>query len=85
MEFDIEFLEPALYDLHSRLEALKGAWVQYVSGEQKSAGRFRELVAAFKAKAGDARQPAPDQAARRHRAWWPPSCPTRIRARTSSW
>jgi chemosensory pili system protein ChpA (sensor histidine kinase/response regulator) len=52
MEFDIEFLEVALYDLHSRLEALKGAWVQYVSGEQKSAGRFRELVAAFKAKAG---------------------------------
>ena len=51
MEFDIEFLEVALYDLHSRLEALKGAWVQYVSGEQKSAGRFRELVAAFKAKA----------------------------------
>src|SRR5262245_15087194 len=43
MEFDIEFLEVALYDLHSRLEALKGAWVQYVSGEQKSAGRFREL------------------------------------------
>ena len=53
MEFDIEFLEVALYDLHSRLEALKGAWVQYVSGEQKSAGRFRELVAAFKAKAGE--------------------------------
>ncbi|HEY2337847.1 MAG TPA: Hpt domain-containing protein [Burkholderiales bacterium] len=51
MEFDIEFLEVALYDLHSRLEALKGAWVQYVSGEQKSAGRFRELVSAFKAKA----------------------------------
>src|SRR5262249_8153573 len=51
MEFDIEFLEVALYDLHSRLEALKSAWVQYVSGEQKSAGRFRELVTAFKAKA----------------------------------
>ena len=50
-EFDIEFLEVALYDLHSRLEALKGAWVQYVSGEQKSAGRFRELVSAFKDKA----------------------------------
>ncbi|HEV7477920.1 MAG TPA: Hpt domain-containing protein, partial [Burkholderiales bacterium] len=53
MEFDIEFLEVALYDLHSRLEALKGAWVQYVSGEQKSAGRFRELVGAFKAKASE--------------------------------
>src|SRR4051812_27758713 len=53
MEFDIEFLEVALYDLHSRLEALKGAWVQYVSGEQKSAARFRELVGAFKAKASE--------------------------------
>jgi chemosensory pili system protein ChpA (sensor histidine kinase/response regulator) len=51
LEFDMESLEPALYDLHSRLDALKGAWVQYVAGEQKSAARFRELVAAFKAKA----------------------------------
>ena len=53
MDFDIEFLEVALYDLHSRLDALKRAWVQYVSGEQKTAARFRELVAAFKAKATD--------------------------------
>jgi chemosensory pili system protein ChpA (sensor histidine kinase/response regulator) len=46
-----EWLEAALYDLHSRLEALKSGWVHYVSGEQKSAARFRELVASFKAKA----------------------------------
>jgi chemosensory pili system protein ChpA (sensor histidine kinase/response regulator) len=52
-EFDIQFLEVALYDLHSRLEALKSAWVRYVSGEKKSAGQFRDLVASFKAKAGE--------------------------------
>jgi chemosensory pili system protein ChpA (sensor histidine kinase/response regulator) len=50
-EFDLDWLEPALYDMHSRLDALKGAWVQYVAGEPKAAARFRELVAAFKAKA----------------------------------
>jgi chemosensory pili system protein ChpA (sensor histidine kinase/response regulator) len=51
LEFDLDWLEPALYDLHSRLDALKGAWVQYVAGEQKTATRFRELVASFKVKA----------------------------------
>jgi len=51
LEFDLDWLEPALYDLHSRLDALKGAWVQYVAGEQKTATRFRELVASFKTKA----------------------------------
>ncbi|MGQ0545473.1 MAG: Hpt domain-containing protein [Betaproteobacteria bacterium] len=52
-ELDIQFLEVALYDLHSRLEALKSAWVRYVSGEKKSAGQFRDLVASFKTKAGE--------------------------------
>jgi len=51
LEFDLDWLEPALYDMHSRLDALKAAWVQYVAGEQKAVVRFRELVAAFKAKA----------------------------------
>jgi chemosensory pili system protein ChpA (sensor histidine kinase/response regulator) len=51
LDFDIEWLEPALYDLHSRLDALKSTWVQYVGGEPKAAARFRELVASFKAKA----------------------------------
>ena len=36
LEFDMDWLEPALYDMHSRLDALKGAWVQYVSGEPKA-------------------------------------------------
>ncbi|MGH8765195.1 MAG: Hpt domain-containing protein, partial [Burkholderiales bacterium] len=52
LEFDLDWLEPALYDMHSRLDALKAAWVQYVGGEQKALARFRELVAAFRVKAG---------------------------------
>jgi chemosensory pili system protein ChpA (sensor histidine kinase/response regulator) len=51
LEFDLDWLEPALYDMHSRLDALKSAWVQYATGEQKNAARFRELVASFRAKA----------------------------------
>ena len=47
LELNSEFLEAALYDLHSRLEAVKSAWVQYISGEQKAAVRFRELVASL--------------------------------------
>jgi len=53
LDFDIERLEVALYDLHSRLDALKRAWVQYVSGEHKTAAPFRERVTAFRAKARD--------------------------------
>jgi chemosensory pili system protein ChpA (sensor histidine kinase/response regulator) len=53
LELNTEFLEAALYDLHSRLEAVKSAWVQYISGEQKAGGRFRELVASFRAKASE--------------------------------
>jgi chemosensory pili system protein ChpA (sensor histidine kinase/response regulator) len=53
LELNTEFLEAALYDLHSRLEAVKSAWVQYISGEQKAAARFRELVASFRAKAAE--------------------------------
>jgi chemosensory pili system protein ChpA (sensor histidine kinase/response regulator) len=53
MDFDIEHLEVALYDLHSRLDALKRAWVQYISGEHKTPAHFKELVAGFKAKARD--------------------------------
>ena len=53
MEFDMDWLGPALADMRSRLAALKGMWLQYVSGEPKSAARFRELVAAFKAKAAE--------------------------------
>ncbi|HVL35437.1 MAG TPA: Hpt domain-containing protein, partial [Burkholderiales bacterium] len=51
LEPNSEWLEAALYDLHSRLEALKSSWVHYVGGEPKAAVRFRELVASFRAKA----------------------------------
>ena len=51
LELDMEWLEPALYDMHSRLDALKAAWEQYVAGEPKAVTRFRELVTTFKAKA----------------------------------
>ncbi len=53
LEVNTEWLEAALYDMHSRLEALKSAWVQYISGEQKTAARFRELVASFKTEAAE--------------------------------
>jgi chemosensory pili system protein ChpA (sensor histidine kinase/response regulator) len=53
MEYDMDWLEPALADLRARLEALKSMWVQYVSGEPKSAARFRELVASFSSKAAE--------------------------------
>jgi chemosensory pili system protein ChpA (sensor histidine kinase/response regulator) len=53
MEFDMDWLGPALADMRSRLEALEGMWLHYVSGEPKSAARFRELVASFKAIAGE--------------------------------
>ncbi|HKA38139.1 MAG TPA: Hpt domain-containing protein [Burkholderiales bacterium] len=53
MEFDLDWLGPALEDLRSRLEAMKGGWVEYISAEQGSAARFRELVTSFKAKAKD--------------------------------
>ena len=52
-ELHSELLEAALYDLHSRLESLKSSWEKYVSGEQKAPTRFRDLVASFKAKAGE--------------------------------
>ena len=51
MEYNMEWLTPELSDVRSRLEALKGVWLQYVSGEPKSVARFRELVTSFKAKA----------------------------------
>jgi chemosensory pili system protein ChpA (sensor histidine kinase/response regulator) len=53
MTFDMDWLQPALNDARSRLEVLKATWLQYVSGEPRSASRFRELVNSFKAKAND--------------------------------
>jgi chemosensory pili system protein ChpA (sensor histidine kinase/response regulator) len=57
VQFDMDWLQPALSDVRSRLEALKSMWLQYVSGEPKSAARFRELVGSFKAKAGELGNP----------------------------
>jgi chemosensory pili system protein ChpA (sensor histidine kinase/response regulator) len=51
MEYNMDWLQPALSDARSRLEALKGVWQQYVAGEPKSVARFRELVASFRGKA----------------------------------
>jgi chemosensory pili system protein ChpA (sensor histidine kinase/response regulator) len=50
---DAERLQPALSDLRARLDALKGIWLQYVSGEPRSVVRFRDLIASFRAKAGE--------------------------------
>ena len=57
MTFDMDWLQPALNDARSRLEVLKATWLQYVSGEPRSASRFRELVSSFKAKAGELGNP----------------------------
>jgi chemosensory pili system protein ChpA (sensor histidine kinase/response regulator) len=51
LEYDMDWLQPALSDVRARLDALKGVWLQYVSGEPKSIARFRELIASFRAKA----------------------------------
>jgi chemosensory pili system protein ChpA (sensor histidine kinase/response regulator) len=50
-EYDMDWLQPVLNDLRSRLEALKEVWQQYISGEHKSAEQFRELIASFNSKA----------------------------------
>jgi chemosensory pili system protein ChpA (sensor histidine kinase/response regulator) len=57
MTFDMDWLQPALSDARSRLEVLKATWLQYVSGEPRSASRFRELVNSFKAKSGELGNP----------------------------
>src|SRR4051812_19001923 len=53
MEYNMDWLQPALSDVRSRLEALKSVWLQYVGGEPKSVARFRELVTSFKGKASE--------------------------------
>src|ERR671914_512421 len=53
LELDAERLEAALFDMHSRLEALKRSWEQYVAGERDKARTFRERVVDFKGKTKD--------------------------------
>jgi chemosensory pili system protein ChpA (sensor histidine kinase/response regulator) len=48
IELEAERLEASLFDLHSRLDALKHAWEQFVAGEADKARVFRERVADFK-------------------------------------
>jgi chemosensory pili system protein ChpA (sensor histidine kinase/response regulator) len=53
LELDAERLEASLFDMHSRLEAIKRSWEQYVAGERDKARLFRDRVLDFKAKAKD--------------------------------
>jgi chemosensory pili system protein ChpA (sensor histidine kinase/response regulator) len=53
LELDAERLEASLFDMHSRLDALKRTWEQYVSGERDKARVFRERVTDFKGKTKD--------------------------------
>jgi chemosensory pili system protein ChpA (sensor histidine kinase/response regulator) len=53
LELDAEGLEASLFDMHSRLEALKRSWEQYVAGERDMARTFRERVIDFKSKTKD--------------------------------
>jgi chemosensory pili system protein ChpA (sensor histidine kinase/response regulator) len=53
LELDAERLEASLFDMHSRLEALKRTWEQYVAGERDQARVFRERVADFTLKTRD--------------------------------
>src|SRR5688572_2020243 len=53
LEMDVERLEASLFDMHSRLDALKRVWEQYVAGDADKARMFRERVADFKSKTKD--------------------------------
>jgi len=48
---DLDSLPPAIEDARSRLQALKGAWQQYLMGELAGAVRFREITASVQEKA----------------------------------
>ena len=44
---DLGSLQPAIEDARSRLQALKGAWQQYLMGEGAGAARFRDITASL--------------------------------------
>ncbi|HEY5292153.1 MAG TPA: Hpt domain-containing protein, partial [Burkholderiales bacterium] len=48
---DLDSLQPAIEDARSRLQALKGAWQQYLMGEVAGAVRLREITASLQEKA----------------------------------
>ena len=56
MEYDMDWLEPALNEARSRIEAIKSVWVQYISGESGALQRFRESVTELKTKINDRRR-----------------------------
>jgi chemosensory pili system protein ChpA (sensor histidine kinase/response regulator) len=53
MEFDMDWLGPALDDVRARLRAVKEHWVQYVSGSANALKSLREAVAGLKQKNGE--------------------------------
>ncbi len=53
MEFDMDWLEPALNEVRARVQSIKDVWVQYVSGEATALQTLRESVTALKAKIHD--------------------------------
>ena len=53
MEFDMDWLGPALDDVRSRVQAVKDLWVAYVSGEADALPRLRESIGALKARIHD--------------------------------
>jgi chemosensory pili system protein ChpA (sensor histidine kinase/response regulator) len=54
---DLDSLRPAIEDARSRLQALKGAWQQYLMGELAGAVRFREIAASLQEKASGLANP----------------------------
>ncbi len=54
---DLDFLQPAIEDARSRLQALKGAWQQYLMGEAAGAARLRDITASLQEQASRLRNP----------------------------
>jgi chemosensory pili system protein ChpA (sensor histidine kinase/response regulator) len=50
MEFDMDWLAPALDDIRSRITSIKDAWTSYISGDPGGLRLFRTQLAALKEK-----------------------------------
>ena len=53
MEFDMDWLGPALSDVRARVQAVKDLWIAYVSGDAAALTRLRDSVTALKTKIHD--------------------------------
>jgi len=53
MEFDMDWLAPALSDVRTRVQTIKDLWITYVSGDAGALLHLRDSVAALKAKIHD--------------------------------